>query len=134
MDPNPLHAKLGRRERQVMDAVFALGEATVHEVVERIGDPEAYDSIRVTMANLHGEGLLEREREGRQYVYRPGIPEERARRSEMRHLTRTFFDGSPSRAVLAFLEAGLEDDGLSAEELDRIADWIDRHGGTEAGA
>lgn len=132
MDPNPLHAKLSRRERQVMDAVFALGEATVHGVVDRIGDPDAYDSIRVTMANLHHDGWLEREREGREYVYRPGIPEERARRSEMRHLTRTFFGGSPSRAVLAFLEAGLEEDGLSAEELDRIAAWIERHG--DAGA
>ena len=62
----PLHLKLSRREHQVMDAVYALGEATAHEVVEHLGEEEAYDSVRVNMANLRKEGLLERERGGRE--------------------------------------------------------------------
>lgn len=110
-----------------MDALFALGEGTVHDVVDRIGEPEAYDSIRVIMANLHDEGFLEREREGRHYVYRPGIPEEKALRNELQHLERTFFDGSASRAILAFLEVGVDEESLTRDELDRIADWIEEH-------
>jgi predicted transcriptional regulator len=125
MAEKPLHEKLSRRQHQVMDAVFALGEATVREVVDRIGEPEAYDSIRVIMANLAKEGLLEREREGRRYRYRPGLPEAEVRRSEIRHLMRTFFEGTPSRAILAFLEVGLMDDELTPEELDRISAWIE---------
>lgn len=120
----PLHQKLSRREGQVMDAVYALGDATAREVVRHLGEEEAYDSVRVTMGNLAGRGLLEREREGRSYRYRPAIPREKARRPEMSHLLETFFSDSPSRAVLAFLD--MAEDELSREELEEISRWIDR--------
>lgn len=121
--PEPLHLTLSRREHQVVDAVYALGEATAHDVVDHLGEEEAYDSVRVTMAQLEKEGVLVREREGRSYVYAPAVSREKARRSELRHLLRTFFDGSPSRAVLTFLDAAEEE--LSAEDLERIARWIE---------
>lgn len=120
----PLHQKLSRREGQVMDAVYALGDATAREIVEHLDDEEAYDSVRVITANLAKRGLLEREREGRSYRYRPTISREKARRPEMSHLLETFFSDSPSRAVLAFLDMAEED--LSREELEEISEWIDR--------
>lgn len=127
----PLHLTLSRREHQVVDAVYALGEATAHEVVDYLGEEEAYDSVRVTMAQLEKEGVLVREREGRSFVYAPSIPREKARRSELRHLLQTFFDGSPSRAVLTFLDAAEED--LSSDDLERIARWIEERTEGEAG-
>lgn len=120
----PLHEQLTRRERQIVDAVYALGEATVKEVVEYLGEQEAYDSIRVILAKLGKEGLLARERVGRKYVYEPAIPRERARKPAMSHLLETFFSGSSSRAILAFLD--MSRDELSQEELNRITSWIEK--------
>lgn len=119
----PLHHKLSRRERQIMDAVYALGEATVSEVVEHLGEEEVYDSIRVILGNLEKKGFLVHEREGRSYVYSPAIPRERARKPAMSHLLDTFFAGSTSQAILAFLD--LKRDELSREELDRISAWVE---------
>jgi len=96
-----------------MDAVFALEEATV-----------AHDSVRVTMAILEKKGYLTHRQEGGRNVYRPTVPRERARRSAMRHLTETFFDGSPKRAILAFLE--MSGDRLSEEEMEEILARIER--------
>ena len=110
-----------------MDAVYALEAATANEVVDHLGEPEAYDSIRVILGNLAKKGLLTHEREGRSYVYEPAIPREKARKPAMEHLTETFFSGSPTRAILAFLDMSRDD--LSQEELDRIAAWIDRRAG-----
>lgn len=115
--------RLSGRERQVMDAVYALGEATVREVVGHLGEPDAYNSIRVTLANLEKKGLLTHEREGRHYVYAPAVPNEKARKPAMKHLLDTFFGGSSSRAVLAFLERSRGE--MTQEELDRIAAWIE---------
>ncbi|MDP2497463.1 MAG: BlaI/MecI/CopY family transcriptional regulator [Candidatus Palauibacterales bacterium] len=123
----PLHQKLSRREGQVMDAVYALGDATAREITEHLEDEEAYDSVRVITANLAKRGLLDREREGRSYRYRPAIPREKARRPEMSHLLETFFSDSPSRAVLAFLDMTKEE--LSREDLREISEWIDRRTG-----
>ena len=120
----PLHTRLSRRERQIVDAVYALGEATVAEVVDHLDEPEAYDSIRVILGNLDRKGLLSHRREGRSYVYAPAIPREKARRPAMSHLLETFFAGSSSRAILAFLD--MSRDELTAEELERISAWIDR--------
>lgn len=120
----PLHQKLSRREGQVVDAVYALGDATAREIADHLDEEEAYDSVRVITANLAKRGLLDREREGRSYRYRPAIPREKARRPEMSHLLETFFSDSPARAVLAFLD--MAEDDLSREELQEISEWIDR--------
>ena len=127
--PEPLHARLSRRERQIMDALYALHEAAATEVVEHIGEPSAYDSVRVTLNNLEKKGYLEHHQEGNRNVYRPLVPREEAQRSALQHLTRTFFGGSPSEALLAFLD--VSGDRLTEEDLAEISRWIDEHSDRE---
>lgn len=115
--------RLSRRERQLMDAVYALGRASVSDVVNRLGEPEARDSVRVTLANLERKGYLAHEQVDNRNVYFATVTPTVARRSAMRHLTRTFFGGSPSDAALAFLN--LSKDRLTPDDLDEIARWVD---------
>jgi len=107
-----------------MDAVFSLEEATVNEVVSHLGEPEAYDSVRVTLGILEKKGYLTHRQEGGRNVYRATIERQKAQRSAMRHLLETFFDGSSRQAILAFLD--MSGDGLDDEELDEIARRVDR--------
>lgn len=127
----PLKHRLSRRERQIMDAVYALEEPTVRDVVAHLGEPEAYHSIRVILGNLEKKGFLTHEREGRRYVYEPAIPKEEARKPAMQNLLETFFAGSSTRAILAFLE--VSKDELTTEELDRITAWIEERAEREEG-
>ena len=108
-----------------MDAVLALGEATVQDVVDFIDDVSARDSVRVTLAILERKGHLKHRREGNRNVYSAVVSRGTAQRSAMRHLARTFFGGSTSRAILAFLDQSGH--RLTAEELDEIARRIERH-------
>jgi len=119
--------KLGGREREIVDAVYALGSATANEVVDYLRDPDGYDSIRIILAKLARKGALSRTREGRSYIYAPAVSREAARKPAMSHLLRTFFAGSTSRAVLAFLDMSRHD--LSSEELDEIGAWIEEQAG-----
>lgn len=108
---------LSSRERQILDAVYALGQATAGEVRERIPDPPGYDAVRTTMRILEEKGFLAHHRQGRRYVYLPTVPRGEAGGEAMRHLAETFFDSSPEAAALAFLrmsDAG--GDPLSALE------------------
>ena len=106
-----------------MDAIHALGEATVHEVVQHVGEAEARDSVRVTLGILEKKGFLRHRKDGNRNVYFPVISRTVAQRSAMQHLVRTFFGGSSSRAILAFLDQ--TGHRLSPEELDEIAQRID---------
>jgi predicted transcriptional regulator len=119
----PFNAPFSRRERQIMVAIYALGDAGVSEVVAAIGEPEAYDSVRVTLGILERKGHLKRRADGNRNIYAPTVSAEKARRSAMRHLVETFFAGSSSRAILAFLD--LTGHRLSERELKEIAGWID---------
>ena len=121
----PLHASLSRRERQIMDAIYALREAAATEVVDYIGEPSAYDSVRVTLNNMEKKGYVEHRQEGNRNIYFPVIPREEAQRSAMQHLTRTFFGGSPSKALLAFLD--VSGDRLSEQDLAELSRWIEEH-------
>lgn len=125
------HHSLSRRERQIVDAVYALGEASVREVVEHLGEPDAYDSLRVLLHRLQEKGVLRRRRDGRQYLYTPVVSRERARRPALQHLLDTLFPESPSGAVLALLD--LSKDELSQQDLDRIAEWIEDQSGPGRG-
>ncbi|UCC71513.1 MAG: BlaI/MecI/CopY family transcriptional regulator [Gemmatimonadota bacterium] len=117
----PLHSHLSRRERQIMDIVYRLGEASVADVADRIDPDPGYDSVRVTLGILEKKGHVKHRQDGRRYVYSATVPHEKASRSAMRNLLGTFFHGSPSRAILALL--GMSK--LSAEELEEIATWIE---------
>ncbi len=114
-------AKLSRREREIMEILYRLGEASAADVVGRMDPDPGYDSVRVTLGILEKKGHVKHRQDGRRYVYTPTVPHETASRSAIRNVLHTFFRGSPSRAILALL--GMSK--LSREELDVIAQWIE---------
>lgn len=114
--PQPLPS---RRERQIMDVLYRLGEAGAAEVVEHLPDRPAYNSVRVTLGILERKGMVRHRQDGNRYVYSPTVPPEKARESAMRELIRTFFRGSPSRAILTLLDS--PSTRLSPEELNELA-------------
>lgn len=120
--PDP--AELSRRERQIMDAVFALGEATVNRVVETIPDPPTAMAVRRMMHILEEKGYLKRREEGREVVYLPREAKAKAGRSALERVLETFFGGSLEEALAAHLVA--RKDGISAEERDRLVALIEQ--------
>ena len=127
----PIQFRLGRREREIMDVLFRRGEATVLQVVDALDEPDAYDSVRVILRNLEKKGYLTHRQEGQHYVYRPTIRRETARQSAMSHLVRTFFDDSPSSAILAFLD--MSGSRLTEDDLEAIAARIEAASGGDEG-
>jgi predicted transcriptional regulator len=124
-----LHADLSRREREIMDAIYQLGEASVAEIARRMGDEPGYDSVRVTLGILEKKGHVAHREEGRRYVYRPRVPHARATKTALRDVLKTFFGGSPSKAILTLLDMSAA--RLSPEELDAIATWIEKEKSSE---
>jgi predicted transcriptional regulator len=114
---------LSRRERQIMDVVYARGSATAAEIVEALGDPAADASIRKLVRILEAKGWLDHVRRGVEHVYSPTVSKLRARKAALRHLVATFFDGSPERAALALLDTAK--DRLSPEERARLLALIE---------
>jgi predicted transcriptional regulator len=106
-----------------MDSIHELGEASVNDVLARLADPPSYSSVRTMMRLLEEKGYLKHRREGMKYVYRPTLAPEKARRSALQHLLKTFFGGSPGDAVAAVLD--LSGDKIPAEQLDRLARLIE---------
>ena len=106
-----------------MEVVYRLGQASVADVLAQIPDPPSYSAIRAMMRLLEEKGHLRHKQQGARYVYLPTQSRETARRSALKHLVRTFFDGSAENAVAALLD--LSDKQLSGSELDRIAGMID---------
>jgi predicted transcriptional regulator len=123
MKPPP-HTDLSRREREIMDIVYRLGETGVAEVVSRMRDHPGYDSVRVTLGILEKKGHVKHRQDGRRYLYSPTVPHHKATRSAMRTLLQTFFRGSPSKAIQALLD--MSGDRLTTDELDEIAQWIEQ--------
>ena len=113
---------LSRRERQIMDVIYALKKATATEVVDAIADPPSRTTIRTLMRILEEKGHLKHTKRGREFVYQPTRPRTRAGRSAMRRVVETFFSGSLEQAVATHLADPQAD--LSAEELERISDLI----------
>ena len=120
----PHAADLSRREREMMDIVYQLGEAGASEVYAKMRENPGYDSVRVTLGILEKKGHLKHRKDGRRHVYLPTVPHRKATKSAMRNLLNTFFRGSPSKAVLSLLD--MSSNRLSQEELDEIADWIEK--------
>ena len=116
--------QLSRRERQIMDVIYTLGRATVAEVRERLPDPPGYSAVRALLRILEKKGHLRHEQAGPRYVFLPTVPAEAARDSALRHLLRTFFDGSAEGAVAALLDLGAGE--LEPEEYDRLAERIEQ--------
>jgi predicted transcriptional regulator len=119
-----LHITLSRRERQIMDILYRRGRATAAEVMADLpGDP-SYSTVRTQLRVLEEKGHVRHEEDGIKYVYLPALARRTARKSALRHLVDTFFDGSAEKAVAALL--GGEGAKLSEEELERIAGLIAR--------
>ena len=119
-DPAP--PDLSRREREVMNIVYRLGEATVAEVLEAMDDPPTYSAVRSTVRILESKGHLSHRHNANRYVYLPTVDPASARMSALDHLLDTFFEGSAAGAVTALLEerAGK----LSRQELERLSKLI----------
>jgi predicted transcriptional regulator len=118
------HIHLSRRERQIMDVIYQLGEATATEVMERLPDPPSYSAVRAMLRLLEEKGHLQHEQDGPRYVYKPTLAHEKAQRSALKHLVETFFEGSTEQAVAALLD--LSKSKLSGDELDRLAELIEQ--------
>jgi len=126
MNPKPGsdHAALTRRERQIMDILYKRGRATANEVLDELPGAPHYSTVRTQLRVLEEKGHVTHEEDGVRYVYMPALPRRAARKSALRHLVDTFFDGSAEQVVAAVL--GGEGAKLSEEELDRIAELIDK--------
>ena len=118
------HIDLSRRERQIMDVIYASGSATVRHVMESIPDPPSYSAVRAMLRVLEEKGHVEHRYDGPRYVYVPTVPRAKASESAMKQMLRTFFDGSAERAVAALLDMSGAD--LSKAELDRLAALIEQ--------
>jgi predicted transcriptional regulator len=121
-DAVPLHAALTRRERQIMDILYRRGRATAAEVMGDLSGSPSYSTVRTQLRVLESKGHVVHEEEGPRYVYLPVLAHRTARKSALRHLVDTFFDGSTEKVVGALL--GGEGARLSDGELDRIADLV----------
>jgi BlaI family penicillinase repressor len=118
MPRTPSSRDLSRRERQIMDVIYRRVRATVAEVRQGLSDPPSYSAVRTLLGLLEKKGHLRHEQEGARYVYIPTVDRDRARRSALRHLIRTFFDGSEERAVAALLD--MSDAQMSDETYRRL--------------
>jgi predicted transcriptional regulator len=119
-----LHAVLSRRERQIMDILYRRGRATAGEVMEELPGSPSYSTVRTQLRVLETKGHVRHEEEGLRYVYIPVLARHAARKSAVRHLVETFFEGSTAKAVAALL--GGDASRLTEEELERIAALIER--------
>ena len=112
------HHALSRRERQIMDILYRRGRATAADVMREMpGDPN-YSTVRTQLRVLEEKGHVRHEEEGPRYVYSPAVPRSSARRSALKHLVHTFFDGSAEQVVAALL--GGDAAKISDEDLARI--------------
>ena len=118
----PLHAVLSRRERLIMDTLYQLGRATAGELVKALPGEPSDSTVRTQLRVLESKGHVRHEEEGLRYVYLPVVPRRVVRKSALKHLVNTFFDGSTEKVVAALL--GPDGGRLSEEELDRIAEIV----------
>lgn len=115
---------LSRRERQIMDLVYRHGEATAAEVMDGLPNPPSYSAVRAMLRILEEKGHLAHTKDGPRYVYQPTVAPEKARRTALRHVVRTFFDDSAEQAVAALLDVA--GSNLSDDELNRLATLIEQ--------
>ncbi len=113
---------LSRRERQIMDIVYEMNEATVAQVLELIQDPPSYSSIRALLRVLEEKGHLKHTQQGPRYIYSPTLPRKEASQNALKHVLKTFFDNSTEEIVAALLNISEED--LSEEEYKRLFKMI----------
>ena len=120
---SPPHEKLSRREREIMDTLFALGDrASAEEIRERLSDPPTYSAVRAMLARLETKGYVRHREEGLRYVYMPTKSRASAQRNALSKLVRVFFGGSPRETATALLKQ----ESWTDEELDALRSEIER--------
>jgi len=115
---------VSRRERQILDVLYRTGRATVVEIQKSIPNPPSYSAVRTLLRILEEKRHVRHEQDGTRYVYLPRIERDRAKRSAMRHLMNTFFEGSAIQAIAALIDE--DSKTLSGEDWQRLADLIER--------
>jgi len=123
MSTTRLHAVLTKRERQIMDVLYRLGRATAGEILAALPGAPSYSTVRTQLRVLESKGHVRHDEHGLRYVYLPTVPRHSARKSALKHLVDTFFDGSSAKVVAALL--GGEGAKLADDDLDRIAALVD---------
>src|SRR3990170_1064003 len=117
------HVDLSRRERQIIDILYTNGRATAAEVQALLPDPPSYSAVRAMLRILEDKGHVRHVQDGPRYVYVPTVARDNAKRSALRHMLQTFFDGSAEQAISALLDDSSA--RLSEAELERLARLID---------
>ena len=115
--------QLTKRERQIMDVLYKLGRATASDIRRRLDGAPSDSTVRTQLRVLEAKGHVRHEEQGLRFVFVPTVPRHSARRSALRHVVDTFFDGSAAKAVAALL--GGDAAKLSDDELERIARLVD---------
>lgn len=115
---------LGKREREIVEALYRLGEAPVAAVRAELADPPSYSAVRAMLNLLVGKRVLAVRQEGKRYLYRPQSPKEKVRGSALTSLVRTFFGNAPVDAVAALLGGSAGE--LSPEDLQRVRELIEQ--------
>jgi predicted transcriptional regulator len=113
---------LSRRERQILDILYAKASATAAEVRDAMTDPPSYSAVRALLRILEEKGHARHETQGTRYVYLPSVPRESARNSALTRIVQTFFDGSAAQAAAALVDSGT----LSNDDLARLSALIER--------
>ncbi|MCW5964257.1 MAG: BlaI/MecI/CopY family transcriptional regulator [Bryobacterales bacterium] len=116
--------KLSRREREILHILYRHGRATASEVQEALSEAPSYSAVRAMLRILEAKGHATHEQDGQRYVYLPAVSHERAKRSALQHVLRTFFDNSAGLAISALLE--VPSAKLSEGDLDRISAMVEK--------
>lgn len=120
--PKTLHSALSRRERQIMDILYRVGRATAGDLVKALPGQPSDSTVRTQLRVLEAKGHVRHEEEGLRYIYSPVVPRRVVRKSALKHVVETFFDGSVEKVVAALL--GGDAARLTDDELDRIAELV----------
>ena len=123
-DQQPIDRQLSRRERQIMDVLYQMAEATAAEVQERMPEAPSYSAVRAMLRILEEKGHVRHHEDGPRYVYRPVVARDTAQKSAVSHMLRTFFNGSVEAAMTALLDA--TDRKLSRDEVKRLSSLIEQ--------
>jgi len=115
-------AKYSKRERQIMDIVYRLSEASVAQIRDEMADPPSYSAVRGLVSTLERKGHLTHDAEGPRYIYRPTVPRTQASRSALKRVVSAFFQGSPGQAAVALLDM----EALDEHELAELEAAIER--------
>jgi len=126
MPAKPAHSEpaISRRERQIMDILYARGRASATEIQESLSDGPSNSTVRTILRVLERKGLVRHVEEGLRFLFLPTVPRSTARKSALQRVMRTFFDGSAKEAVAAFLDPGAF--SISKEELDELSQMLDK--------